>query len=78
MDELPEPAGACQVGNKIDVLHVRGPLYCVWFNNCRVGYTRPERPEAIRFLPYMTSQVVMDDHDRDECRRAAVEQLTKD
>jgi len=53
-------------------------LYCVWFNNCRVGYTRPERPEAIRFLPYMTSQVVMDDHDRDECRRAAVEQLTKD
>ena len=78
MDELPKPAGALQVGNKIDVLHVRGPLYCVWFNNRRVGYTRPEKPELIRFLPYMTSQVVMDDHDRDECRRAAVKQLAEE
>ncbi len=78
MVELPKPAGASQIGNKIDVLHAHGPLYCVWFNDRRVGYTRPEQPEAIKFLPYATSQVVMDDHDRDECRRAAAEQLTKD
>lgn len=74
---LPQPASALHIGNKIDVLHHHGPLYCVWFNDRRVGYTRPEHPEEISFLPYMTTRVVMDDYDRDECRRAAAEQLTE-
>ncbi len=78
MVETPPPRTAMQVGNKIDVLHHVGPLYCVWFNDRRVGYTRIDQPEFINFLPFMTSRVAMDNQDRDECRRAAAEQLTKD
>ena len=75
---LPQPAGSLHVGNKIDVLDHHGPLYCVWFNGRRIGYTRADHPENISFLPYMTSKVVMDNQDREECRRAAAVQLTKD
>lgn len=78
MVETPPPTASSQVGNKIDILHHAGPLYCVWFNDRRVGYVRNNQPEFINFLPFMTSQVAMDDHDRDECRRSAVEQLTKE